>query len=209
VELVAAVLAPPRCAACDARVSMLAAFCGTCASTVQPAPAQTPGGASAVAAFVYGGAVARTIVRLKYEQRPDLARPLGDLLWRALEPREAALSGVVVVPVPLHPSRLAERGFNQSALIASRVAHRLRAPFRPLALARVRDTPQQAALDRPARLANLAGAFNARRPEQLVARDVLLVDDVRTTGATIEACVQALVAAGARSVSSATVAAAF
>ncbi len=188
---------------------MLAAFCGTCASTVQRAPAQGPGGASAAAAFVYGGAVARAIVRLKYEQRPDLARPLGDLLCRALEPRAAALAGVVVVPVPLHPSRLADRGFNQAALLASRVARHLGAPLRALALARVRDTPKQAALDRQARLANLAGAFVARRPGQTVERDILLVDDVRTTGATLDACAHALLAAGARSVSSAAVAGAF
>jgi len=205
IELVAAVLAPPRCAACDIRVSMLAAFCGACASTVQRAAASE---ASAIAALVYGGAAARAIVRLKYERRPDLARPLGDLLWRALEPRAAALSGVVVVPVPLHPSRLADRGFNQAALLASRVAGRLGAPLRPLALARVRDTPRQAALDRLARLANLSGAFVARRPGQVRARDVLVVDDVRTTGATLDACASALLDAGARSVRSAVVAAA-
>jgi ComF family protein len=118
------------------------------------------------------------------------------------------MAGVVVVPVPLHPSRLADRGFNQAALIASRLARRLEATFRPLALARVRDTPRQASLDREARLANMARALVARRPEQVFGRDVLLVDDVRTTGATIDACTDALLAAGARSVSSATVASA-
>jgi len=160
-----------------------------------------------MSAFVYGGALARAVTRLKYERRPDLARPLGDLLWRALEPDAAALSRVVVVPVPLHPTRLAERGFNQSALIASRLARRLGASFRPMALARLRDTPRQAALDRQSRLANLSGAFVARQPDKVRARDVLLVDDVRTTGATIEACTEALYVAGARSVSSAAVAA--
>jgi ComF family protein len=183
---------------------MLAAFCEACASTVQRAPEVD----ATVAAFVYGGAVAHAVVRLKYDRRPDLARPLGDLLWRALEPRAAPMAGVVVVPVPLHPSRLADRGFNQAALIASRLARRLEATFRPLALARVRDTPRQASLDREARLANMARALVARRPEQVFGRDVLLVDDVRTTGATIDACTDALLAAGARSVSSATVASA-
>jgi len=208
IELLAAVIAPPRCAACDAHVPLLAAFCDACASTVQRTEAQGGGAPGTFAAFVYGGAVARAIVRLKYERRPDLARPLGDLLWRRLAPHASALAGVVVVPVPLHPSRLADRGFNQAALLGSRVAHRLGAPLRPLALARVRDTPAQAALDRAARLANLEGAFVARRPGQVRARDVLLVDDVRTTGATLGACARALRAGGARSVATAAVASA-
>ena len=207
VEVVAAVLAPPRCAACDAPVSMLAAFCSACASTVQRATARGIGEDGTLAALVYGGAVARAIVRLKYEKRPDLSRPLGDLLWRALEPEAAAFAGTLVVPVPLHPLRLADRGFNQSALVASRIAHRLGAQLHPRALVRLRDTPQQATLDRVDRLANLAGAFLVRRPEQVRARDILLIDDVRTTGATLDACTRALRDAGARSVHAAVVAA--
>jgi ComF family protein len=143
---------------------------------------------------------------MKYASRPDLARPLSDLLWRALEPRAASLGGAAVVPVPLHPARLAARGFNQSALLARGVAARLRAAFHPLALARVRDTPQQAALDRASRLENLAGAFRVHAPRAVRGRVVLLVDDVRTTGATLEACVCVLRDAGAQAVATAVVA---
>jgi ComF family protein len=196
-DAIAAILAPPRCAACDTGVARLAVFCPACASTVEPA---SSGRGEAFAAFVYGGAMARAIVRLKYEARPDLARPLGDLLFRALAFRAPSLKGAVVVPVPLHPSRLAERGFNQSALFARRLARHLDAPFAPRVLARGRDTPQQANLHRGARLANVAGAFLARQPQRVQARTVLLVDDVCTTGATLEACSSALVDAGARSV---------
>jgi ComF family protein len=196
-ELAAAALAPPRCAACDEPVRLLMAFCAACASTVVPAPRHAADGR---AAFSYDGAVTRAIVRLKYERRPDLARPLGDLLWRALEPRREALLGSVVVPVPLHASRLAARGFNQSLLLAQRVARGLRAPLWPLALRRLRDTPRQAALDRQARVANVASAFATRRGERFRGRRVLLVDDVRTTGATLAACELALRAAGAAEV---------
>jgi ComF family protein len=199
-DVFASVLAPPRCAACDAPVPRLAVFCAPCASTVEP------GGSEGDAAFGYGGAVAQAIVRLKYESRPDLARPLGDLLWRWLSPRAATLRGALVVPVPLHPSRLAERGYNQSALLARRVARHLDAPFAPLALARARDTPKQATLDREARLANVAGAFRAREAARVGGRAVLLVDDVSTTGATLAACSHALRAAGARAVATAVVA---
>jgi ComF family protein len=203
VELAGAALAPPRCSACDEPVSLLRAFCPACASTVLPSSEY---GNERRAAFVYEGAIARAITRFKYEGRPDLARPLGDLLWRALEPRRASLSGVVVVPVPLHPARLAVRGFNQSALLARRISRRLRVPFWPLALKRLRDTPRQTTLDRPSRLANVEHGFVVRRPAGVQERRVLLIDDVRTTGATLEACERALHAAGAAEVSWAVVA---
>jgi ComF family protein len=211
-DFFASLLAPPRCAACDVGVALGAAFCPECAATAERARVDDP---RSIAAFVYGGAVARAIVRFKYERRPDLARPLGDLLWRAVEPHAHALagvaavagvSGIVVVPVPLHRVRLAERGFNQAALLARRLAHHLGSPVAPLALERVRDTPRQAALDRRTRLANVAGAFRVRVPARLRGRAVLLVDDVCTTGATLGACARALVEAEAGSVSLAVVA---
>jgi ComF family protein len=202
-ELAAAALAPPRCAACDEPVGLLRAFCSACARTVVPAACQ---GLEGCAAFAYGGAMATAIVRLKYERRPDLARPLGDLLWRALEPQRSALRGAVVVPVPLHPSRLAERGFNQSGLLAQRVARGLQAPLWALALRRLHDTPRQATLDRQARVTNVARAFGPRRPERIRGRAVLLIDDVRTTGATLDACKLALCEAGAAEVGWAVVA---
>lgn len=202
-EVLAALVAPPRCASCDEPVGIGAAFCAACASTVERGPDDDP---RAVAAFVYGGAVSVAVTRMKYEARPDLARPLGDLLWRTLAPRTPALRGALVVPVPLHPARLAERGFNQSALLARRLARHLGAELAPVALARSRDTPRQATLDRDARLANVRDAFTVRQPRRVRGRTVLLVDDVRTTGATLAACAAALLGAGAAEVATAVVA---
>jgi len=202
-DLVASFLAPPRCAACDHPVARLAVFCAPCASTVQPAEDADD---RALAAFVYGGAIADAITRFKYGARPDLARPLADLLWRALAARAGLLRGCVVVPVPLHPIRLAERGFNQSALLARPVSRRLGAPFLPLALSRVRDTPRQASLGREDRLGNVGAAFAVRQARRLRGRPLLLVDDVRTTGATLAACTEAALEAGAGAVTTAVLA---
>jgi ComF family protein len=180
-------------------VAAQTAFCAACSATVQRIGAVGP---RWTAAFVYGGAVARAIGRLKTERRPEIACPLGDLLWQALAPgRRPVVSVVVAVPVPLHPSRLAARGFNQSALLAGRVAQRMGVPLWPAALARTRDSPPQATLTRPARIASVVGAFVARQPEHVCGRSVLLVDDVWTTGATLHACETALMAAGAMHVS--------
>jgi len=187
----------PACASCDAAVAPMVAFCPACSASVQRIRARSR--RRAVAA-VYAGAVARAIARLKGEGRTEIARPLGHLLWEALAPRAQELGPVVAVPVPLHPSRLAERGFNQSALLAGRVAQRLGAPLWPSALVRTRGTDPQATLPRAARLANVLDAFVARQPEHVCGRSVLLVDDVWTTGATLEACERALFAAGATQV---------
>jgi ComF family protein len=202
VELLASLVAPSRCAACDARCGQAAAFCPPCAANVERERSDD----ASIAAFVYGGAVADAIARLKYHRRPDLARPLGEFLGGEVVARAGVLRDAVVVPVPLHPSRLAERGFNQSALIARGVSRRLNIPLLPRALMRVRDTPQQAALDREQRIANVAGAFRVRPSANIAGRMVVLVDDVRTTGATIDACAEVLSSAGAASIVHAVVA---
>lgn len=213
--LVGDALSPAACSACDAAVARRRVFCPSCARTVvrdgEPLaarPGRGPEGAvglSAIVAFgVFGGAVATSLKRFKYEGRPDLATPLGDLLRRAA--REAELDAGVVVPVPLHPRRVAERGYNQAALLASAVAEELCVPLSPRALARLRHTPQQALLDRRDRLRNVASAFYVLRPKAVRGRRVVLVDDVVTTGATLEACADALLRAGAEEVTALVVA---
>ena len=108
-----------------------------------------------------------------------------------------------MVPVPLHPARLAERGYNQAALLAGGAAAELGCPLHARALARTRHTPQQARLSRSERLDNVIGAFRVRSVSEAAAlrgRAVVLVDDVATTGATLSACAAALRAGGAASV---------
>ncbi len=183
------ILAPPRCAACDEPTRAMTLLCPMCADTVERS-------SDPRAPFAYGGALATAITRFKYQPIPELGRSLGELL--AHEASKLPLSHVsAVVPVPLHPARLFDRGFNQAALLARPVARALGVHFLPRALERTRATVKQADLDRTARLRNVEGAFVARGR---ILGSVLLIDDVRTTGATQEACSSALKAAGCENV---------
>ncbi len=182
-------VAPRECPACDEPLSAGAVgFCPACAPLLDPGERR----GRALAAYVYGGPMADAVRALKYGGRTEHAPVLGRMLAdRALE-----LAGTVdaVVPVPLHPARLRERGFNQSALLARPVARALAVPLVTADLRRVRDTPPQASLTAAARATNVKGAFLALRAP---GSRVLLVDDVRTTGATLAECGEALVTAGA------------
>lgn len=190
--LFAEIVGPNTCAACPAGVAGDALFCPACEVTVLP-PAGTSGERAVVA---YGGAASLAVIAMKYAGRVDLAPRLGAAMARVAAPLRGAID--VVVPVPLHPRRLAERGFDQAALLATPVARALGVPRRARALERLRDTPRQASLDRSARAANVVDAFRAR--PGIAGLRVLLVDDVRTTGATLAAATLALREAGANGV---------
>lgn len=130
---------------------------------------------------------------MKYGRRPELARALGLLLADAAP----AYAGRVdrIMPLPLHPARLRERGFNQSALLAAAMARALGVPLDTASLRRVRCTADQAGLSRALRRQNVRAAF-AVRTSSLPAARVLLIDDVRTTGATLGEAARALLEAG-------------
>jgi ComF family protein len=105
-----------------------------------------------------------------------------------------------VIPVPLHRRRLRWRGFNQAALLGKAVARRIKCPLDVVTLARIRDTPPQTSQDSMQRRHNVHGAFVVTRPHRIANRSLLLVDDVITTGATLDECARTLRAAGARRV---------
>ena len=193
IHLLGELVAPTRCAACDELVAPRLLFCAACSPSVMSAGAQ-PSAQAAV--FEYGGAVATAIVRFKYAGRSDLAARFAEAMAALGEGGDVEL----VVPVPLHPRRLVERGFDQAALLAMPVARRRGIRCAPRALVRTRPTPPQASLDRAARSANVADAFLCPMPAVVSGRSVLLVDDVRTTGATLASCIDVLCRAGARDV---------
>ncbi len=204
---------PPRCAACGEPISS-EPFCAVCAEAIEAVPPgcgrcglpgpEDPCGACRTAppAFdavqaggLFGGPLADAIHAFKYGGRPALARPLG--AW--LASRVRVPGGALVVSVPLGRARRIERGYDQAALLADALARAAGGVRRGRGLLRrTRETSPQVGRSRAERAANVAHAFAAG---PVAGQAVILVDDVLTTGATAGAAAEALLAAGARSVS--------
>jgi ComF family protein len=188
------------CAACRADLPWLGTACPRCAlpsPAAAPCPAcqrRSPPQAASHALFRYAFPVDHLIAGLKYGHHLSHARLLGDLLAE----RAAALGPTdLVLPVPLHPKRLAARGFNQAIELARPVAAARGVPLAIDLVRRVRDTPAQTRLSQAERRRNLRGAFALTGA---VPRRVLIVDDVMTTGSTVAALARVLRRGGAREV---------
>jgi ComF family protein len=170
--------------------------------------------ARAAAYGSYEGGLRELIHLLKYEQVRPAANVLGRMLGEAILTLVPAFGELppMLIPVPLHASKLRQRGFNQSELIA-RAALKSATALRAKSLSvhtslleRIRNTDSQTGLTRYQRLRNIRGAFAVPRPDAIAGRDILLVDDVFTTGTTISECARVLRRAGATRVLAATVA---
>lgn len=197
-------LFPPGCVGCGRSGHW---FCPDCVATITPAPARREPLnplADLWAAGVYEDPLRQAIHAFKYDGKRRLAGPLGRLLIATYRRQTQASARVLpdaIVPVPLHPRRQAERGYNQSALLARVLGRSVGVPVIENALRRVRDTPQQAVLSAEQRRSNLVDAFTCRKPHPALAgRSILLIDDVCSTRATLSECAGALLAAGASEV---------
>ncbi len=211
-------LFPPQCMACRAPVSD-AGFCAACWSGITfldgpgcaccglPFPvalegdnlcaaclARPPAFDSARAILAYDEASKGAILALKHADRLDLVPGFSRWLARVGRTQDCDL----IVPVPLHRTRLWQRRYNQAAELARRLAREFRLPADTQGLARSRPTPSQGAMpSAKARRRNVQRAFRVPDPARVAGRRILLLDDVLTTGATVEACARALKRAGA------------
>jgi ComF family protein len=154
----------------------------------------------------YQDSLVRAIVLLKFEEMEPLADWFADRLAEVVRQSGMETETDVVVPVPLHKERHRERGFNQAELLSKRLAKRLRLPHQGVLLVRKRPRPNKLLLTTRERWEAVRGAFATRSGSQVDNKRVLLVDDVMTTGATLDACAKALREAGASSVVGLTVA---
>jgi ComF family protein len=194
------------CGPCDAGlVDLGEPFCLDCART-GGAPRRCPARAHLRLAggFVWNESIRAPIHALKFGDAPELAQALVARAWAGAAFRARPRPDLVAA-IPLHPVRRRERGYDQAALLARAFAHHAGAPD-VAALVRTRPTRQQARLKARARAENLAGAFRVVEPGWVRGRHVALVDDVATTGATLDAAAKALVIAGARRVEAWTIA---
>ncbi len=156
--------------------------------------------------FVRHGRVQHLLHELKYQGQRDVGTALGQLYGFDLSAAGLAANFDLIVPVPLHPRKLARRGYNQAAAFATGLAESMQVLASNHALRRTTNTNTQTRKNRAQRWENVATVFEVDDPAAILGRRVLLVDDVLTTGATLEACGAVLLAAGASEVSIATIA---
>jgi competence protein ComFC len=181
----------PICPACGRILEQSTSCCAVCRR--EPLPLK-----QIRTAVIFQGIIPHIIHQMKYNGAFALAVPLADMMVKAWPTWQCPVD--LVMPVPLHPKRQKKRGYNQSELIVKRFCECLTLPPDTHSLQRVRSTPPQVGLDAAARKSNVHGAF-AVQDIRVKGKDILLVDDVCTTGATLAAATNVLLAAGANSVS--------
>ncbi|MGA8874521.1 MAG: ComF family protein [Candidatus Korobacteraceae bacterium] len=200
----------PQCVLCGDRLAAATLLMGDgrCSNCRDSAPEFD----RALSFGEYEAGLRALIHLLKYERVTPVAAPLGEMLARAVtEVIGSCDAHPVLIPVPLHKSRRRSRGFNQSELIAHAAVRHLPQTLEVLdgALIRHRDTVSQVGLSREERIENMRDAFRVAQPSRINGRDIVLVDDVMTTGTTLSECARVLKQAGAERVWAATVARAF
>lgn len=181
----------PVCTCCGRTTLPAEKLCASC--TKRPLPLK-----QIRASVLFADPAARVIHKMKYEGAFGLAAPLADLMIAGWS--DWAVPVDLIVPIPLHPDRQKKRGYNQALLLAQRLSERFEWVLSPDLLARTKFTVPQVGLNATERLANVQDAFTINGKD-MVEKDVLLIDDVCTTGATLAAAAQVLLAAGAASVS--------
>lgn len=187
---------PPFCLRCAHRLVYTHAACPECRAHPRLIT-------QIRAAAWHEGTIREAIHALKYNRRRDVAVPLAQLLAPLCMPPELAPD--LITSVPLHPERQRERGYNQAELLAEQTARVVRSTYAPI-LERTRATADQIGLNAQDRRKNVHDAFQVNTSHPLTGKRVVLIDDVCTTGATLDACAAALFARGATAVYGVTVA---
>jgi len=193
------VIQAPFCRRCGLPLDSTASLCRVCRSRQRVFSFARSWG-------LFEERLQRIIHLLKYRQRKSLAGPLARMLTFIMEQDRRFDAMEAILPVPLHARKARSRGYNQSGLIALGLARRTGLPLLKNGLHRIRNTPSQSGLDLDRRAVNVQGAFRVRHPEMISGKRLILVDDVLTTGATVEACATALLEADAGEVCVLTVA---
>ena len=153
-----------------------------------------------VAAAIYDGVIRRSIHLLKYARKTALAKPLGALLTERVSRLDRVDQIDLAMPVPLHKRQLRRRGFNQAEILSRSCGQRLAIPVSTGNLIKTKSTLSQSVLKRDERFKNIEGAFLVKKPSDIKGKNILLIDDVLTTGATLNECARTLKRAGAEKI---------
>jgi ComF family protein len=188
----------PCCASCgypfDHQVTGISAFDLQCAACM----ARRPACATIRAALQYDDASRKLVLAFKHGGHTDRLQTFAAQMHRA--GRTALAHADLIIPVPLHRTRLIKRRFNQSALLARAISQRCGVPMDAHSLLRAKRTPSQGGLSAQGRRRNVQGAFRVDNPALIAGKRLVLIDDVMTTGATLNACARSLKRAGAQRV---------
>lgn len=224
-------LYPPRCPVCDdvrppgdpvchpaCRKKLIFVGTNACVQCGKPVPdesreycydcsAKKRSFEGGVSTFVYEDAIRESMMKFKYHGREEYGSWYAEELWHANEEKLRAFAPELIVPVPVHPRRYRQRGYNQAAVLAEELGKRMGVSVDSGYLRRTRHTKAQKQLNDQERIRNLMQAFEVRRGEQkrTTPKRVVLVDDIYTTGSTLEACTRVLKKAGVQQVMVATV----
>lgn len=156
--------------------------------------------------FKKGSKVQELLHQLKYRQHPEIGQKIGRVLAQELVDQKLEKAFDLIVPVPLHPSRKRSRGYNQSEEFAKGISEGLHIPYVDSFIKRTVKTPTQTRKSKLSRWQNVSEVFEMKKDEEVKGRRILLVDDVVTTGATLEACSLSLLRAGCSEISIACIA---
>ena len=211
-QRILSVFFPARCPYCRRVLDQPAVMCDRCRATLGKCPYPIPifqgeGGQELVclSPFLYQRAVKNAVTRFKFKDHPELSDALGSAMAEKVRPYGTAFDCVTCVP--LARSRFQERGYNQSELLARRVGKDLSIPYRDL-LEKWKETPAQHTLGKNMREQNVAGVYRVKEKASIVGKQILLCDDIVTTGATLRECSRVLLEGGAASVTCCTLASA-
>lgn len=216
-DMLVNVVYPPKCIFCQQLLShdITCHICSTCyaklpfagealLTTSQDGDKSNCDGAISV--FQYTGMVKDSLIRFKFYSKPSYYKTYARLIAYRLTKMIDIMQYSMVMSVPLHKQRELSRGYNQAFLISRALGRELKLPERSHLMKRLRYTDTQSLLDKQKRHQNVKGAFIAAAPENIKGQSILLVDDILTTGSTIEECSRILKQAGALKVTAAVVA---
>jgi len=200
------------CDRCFSQIEIVSCYCQKCGLPLSPSFAEVENPLCkdcqkrrrqfhlARSATPFFGSIRECIHLFKYSKKMGLSKPLGDLMLKALFSFWPDLEIDLILPVPLHPDKEDSRGFNQAHLLSKQISKGLNLPVVRGNLQRIVNTASQTSLSPKERLKNVKGAFKIKRPEALAKKKILLIDDVFTTGATVEECSRILKAAGVKEI---------